>query len=184
MKKLLLSVLTLGLGLGLLSQPMITEAGAVAITAEESNLSQVEVNVNGDFIPMDVHPIQEGNRLFVPIRTLASLGLSYAWNPNTRITTVKNKNGDYLKIEVNSSTAYKNEKPVKMDAPAKNKDGRVLVPIRFVSESLGYHVQYESIRKIVFIASSDFTFDVNLLQQGRSAGSTKSCNITTRDSEF
>jgi hypothetical protein len=52
-----------------------------------------------------------------------------------------------------------------MDVPAKSKDGRVLVPIRFVTEALGYHVQYESIRNIVFITSEEYKPDRSLLEQ-------------------
>src|SRR5690606_3103165 len=46
-----------------------------------------------------------------------------------------------------------------------NKNGRILVPIRFVTESLGYKVQFESIRKFVFINSKDYSFDTKLLYQ-------------------
>lgn len=52
-----------------------------------------------------------------------------------------------------------------MDLPAQNKNGRILVPIRFVTESLGYHVQFESIRKFVFINLKDYSFDPKLLKQ-------------------
>ncbi|MCY9513769.1 copper amine oxidase N-terminal domain-containing protein [Paenibacillus apiarius] len=107
----------------------------------------------------------DNNRLFVPIRALASLGLSYSFNPTTKVTTVQNKDGDYLKISANSRTAYKNGKVIQMDIPAQNRNGRILVPIRFVSESLGYNVQFESIRKFVFVNSKDYSFDSKLLYQ-------------------
>ncbi|MBU5441508.1 copper amine oxidase N-terminal domain-containing protein [Paenibacillus sp. MSJ-34] len=165
MKKIMF-VLILTLSLGLLNDSPATAAlpdnpGKDA----KPDVRPIEVVVNGEFIKMDVPPLIDKNHLFVPIRALASLGLSYSFNPSTKITTVKNKDGDYLKISVNSKTAYKNEKPIQMDMPAQNQNGRVLVPIRFISESLGYDVQFESIRKFVFINSKDYSFDPNLLQQ-------------------
>ncbi len=56
------------------------------------------------------------------------------------MTTVQNKNGDYLKITANSHFASNN---VQMEVPAQNREGRILVPLRFVSESLGYDTYFE-----------------------------------------
>jgi hypothetical protein len=147
--------LILAYGLIFTSQPLISQAAS--IDPEERS---VEVNVNGKFISMDVHPIADNNRLFIPIRSLSSMGISYSWNPSSKIATVKNKNGEYLKITVGSKTAYKGDQAIEMDQAAKNIDGRVLVPIRFVSEALGYHVNYEAIRKIVFVNANDYKFEM------------------------
>lgn len=138
-------------------------ASPIAYTVNEPR--PIEIIANGKFIQLDVYPLMDKNRLSIPIRALASLGLSYSFNPSTKITTVQNKDGDYIKISINSTTAYKNENPIQMGIPAQNKNGRVLVPIRFISESLGYNVQFESFRKFVFINSKDYSFDPNLLNQ-------------------
>jgi hypothetical protein len=150
----------LALGLVFVSHPLISNAAQ-----GNDEKRPVEVNVNGNFISMDVHPIMDNAQLFLPIRSLSSLGLSYSWNPSTRITTVKNKNGEYLKITVGSSTAYKGNQPIKIDQAAINKDGRVLVPIRFVTETLGYNVQYDAIRRLVFVTSKDYNFDMKNIYQ-------------------
>jgi hypothetical protein len=152
--------LILACGLIFTSQPLISQAAS--IDPEERS---VVVNVNGKFISMDVHPIVDNNRLFIPIRSLSSMGISYSWNPSSKIATVKNKNGEYLKITVGSKTAYKGDQAIEMDQAAKSIDGRVLVPIRFVSEALGYHVNYEAIRKIVFVNANDYKFDIKMINQ-------------------
>lgn len=159
MKKII-SGLILALSLGLFNY-----SHASAGPLSEENVRPIEVVANGEFIKMDVHPLMDNNRLFVPIRALASLGLSYSFNPKTRVATVQNKDGDYLKISANSKIAYKNGKTIQMDTPAQNSNGRILVPIRFVSETLGYNVQFESIRKFVFVNSKDYSFDSKLLYQ-------------------
>lgn len=161
MKKII-SGLILTLSIGFLNY---SHAIAAPLVKSEEDVRPIEVVANGEFIKMDVHPLMDNNRLFVPIRALASLGLSYSFNPTTKVTTVQNKDGDYLKISENSRTAYKNEKVIQMDIPAQNRNGRILVPIRFVSESLGYNVQFESIRKFVFVNSKDYSFDSKLLYQ-------------------
>ncbi|SDS59555.1 Copper amine oxidase N-terminal domain-containing protein [Paenibacillaceae bacterium GAS479] len=163
MKKTVCGIL-LAIGWGLFLHPANTQAGFAPPTPA-SDLSQLEVNVNGEFIKQDVTPIVDQGRVFIPIRTLSSLGISYSWNSTSKITTVQNKNGDYLKVTVGSSEAYKNGKLIQLESPPQNIDGRVLVPMRFISESLGYQVNYEIIRKIVFVQSDDYQFDANLLNQ-------------------
>lgn len=79
--------------------------------------------------------------------------------------TLQNKNGEYLKITVGSKVAYKGGQKIQMDQAAKNQDGRVLVPIRFVSEALGYHVDYETLRKMVFVNSGSYIFDMKQITQ-------------------
>lgn len=125
----------------------------------------IELVVNGQFVSTDVKPLTDQGRLFVPIRALASLGLSYSFNVSTKTTTVQNKNGDYLKLTVNKNSAVKNGNVIAMEAPAQNKNGRILVPIRFISEHLGSSVYFESIRKFVFVNANDYTFNPDVLNQ-------------------
>ncbi|GAA3347968.1 copper amine oxidase N-terminal domain-containing protein [Deinococcus persicinus] len=125
----------------------------------------IEVVVNGEFIKLDIHPLMDRHHLFVPIRALASLGLSYSFNAKTKMTTVQNKNGDYLKITANSHSASNNGQDVQMEVPAQNREGRILVPLKFVSESLGYNIYFEPIRQFVFINAKDYSFDSSIWEQ-------------------
>ncbi|WP_222860714.1 copper amine oxidase N-terminal domain-containing protein [Paenibacillus antibioticophila] len=101
--------------------------------------------------------------LLIPIRTLTSLGLSNSWDANSRTVTIKNTSGDVLTITPESNIAYKNGKRIEMSVPAQSKHGRVLVPIRFVSESMGYQMHYETIRNIIFVISSEHTLNTDVL---------------------
>lgn len=78
------------------------------------------------------------------------------------MTTVQNKNGDYLKITANSHSSSNNGQ---MEVPAQNREGRILVPLRFVSESLGYDIYFEPIRQFVFINAKDYSLDSSILEQ-------------------
>jgi hypothetical protein len=40
--------------------------------------------------------------------------------------------------------AYKNNVSVELDVPAKAVNGRILVPVRFVSEALGAEVEWDT----------------------------------------
>ncbi|OZB92171.1 hypothetical protein CJP46_24855 [Paenibacillus sp. XY044] len=57
---------------------------AQAHAASDYNKRPVELIVNGNYISMEVHPTMDNNRLFIPIRSLASLGIHYSWNPSSK----------------------------------------------------------------------------------------------------
>ncbi|SDS18006.1 Copper amine oxidase N-terminal domain-containing protein [Paenibacillaceae bacterium GAS479] len=126
------------------------------VLAAAPPIKPIQIVANGEFIKIDIDPLSEQGHLFIPIRALASLGLSYSFNPASKMATVKNKNGDYIKLTESNKTALYNEKSIELSQPAQNKQGRFLVPIRLVSEILGYNVQYEEVRNFVFIDSKDF----------------------------
>ncbi|WP_334078244.1 copper amine oxidase N-terminal domain-containing protein [Paenibacillus sanfengchensis] len=148
-KKLSAIVLLFSLGLGLLGASPIN-------AAKTSNNNSYEINLDGAFIPLDVQPFVSHSSLLIPIRTLSPLGLSYSWNAASQTVTIKNPAGDVLTVTLNNKIASKNGKSIEMAVPAQSKNGRVLVPIRFVSESMGYEVQHESIRDIIFVRSPDY----------------------------
>lgn len=134
---------------------ILCAAQSTLVLAEIPPKKPTQIVANGEFIKVDVDPLLEQGHLFIPIRSLASLGLSYSFNSNSKVATVKNKNGDYIKLTENNKTALYNEKSIELNQPAQNKQGRFLVPIRFVSEILGYNVQFDEVRNFVFIYSNE-----------------------------
>ncbi|OWA34985.1 hypothetical protein B9G55_14705 [Saccharibacillus sp. O16] len=145
--------LLLALAIGL--EGLLGSANVYAARAE----SPYELNVNGSFVPMDVQPLETDSTLLIPIRTLSSLGLIYDWHASEKSLTVRHPSGDVLTISLNSPKATKNNQAVKLSVPAQSKNGRVMVPLRFISENLGDRVQYEPIRKMIFVNSADYQFD-------------------------
>ncbi|WLR52529.1 stalk domain-containing protein [Bacillus tianshenii] len=130
-----------------------------------NDTAYVEINVNGKFIQTDAKPYFKEQRLLIPIRSLSSMNLSYLWDNSSKTAIIQNKMGDLLVIKNNSQQAYKNNHKIEMDVATKLQNGRVFVPIRFVTEKLGYHVRYESIRNMVFITSEDYKFNKDALNQ-------------------
>lgn len=112
------------------------------------------------------------------------MDLSYLWNNSSKTAIIQNKEGDLLVIKKNSQQAYKNEQKIDMDVAAQVKDGRVFVPLRFVTETLGYHVYYESIREMVFIKSKDYTFNMEALNQDRDEEDKTPKSVQTYEQEM
>ncbi len=134
-----------------------------AIADAANPISVNAVNVNGKFIATDVSPIIEGGRVLVPIRTLASLGVTYQWDSKSQ-SAVITKGTDQIKLMANKKQAFKNNKAVQVDVTVQVSQGRILVPIRFVSENFSYKANYEKARSILFIQDGNYKVDQESLQ--------------------
>ncbi|MEK4731848.1 copper amine oxidase N-terminal domain-containing protein [Paenibacillus sp. FSL L8-0641] len=134
-----------------------------AIADAANPISVNAVNVNGKFIATDVSPIIKDGRVLVPIRTLASLGVTYHWDSKSQSAFIT-KGTDQIKLTANKKEAFKNNKAVQVDVPVQMTQGRILVPIRFVSENFGYKASYEKLRSILFIQDGNYKVDQESLQ--------------------
>ncbi|MDY8023915.1 copper amine oxidase N-terminal domain-containing protein [Paenibacillus polymyxa] len=134
-----------------------------AIADAANPISVNAVNVNGKFIATDVSPIIKDGRVLVPIRTLASLGVTYQWDSKSQSALIT-KGKDQIKLTANKKEAFKNNQAVQVDVPVQMTQGRILVPIRFVSENFGYKANYEKIRSILFIQDGNYKVDQESLQ--------------------
>lgn len=111
----------------------------------------IRVKVNGTVVKFDVQPFVESGRTLVPIRGIAeALKFKVDWDSNSATATLS-KGSSTVKIKMLSDTAVVNGKEVKMDVTARIKDGRTIVPLRFVSESLDCTVDWFATNKIAAI---------------------------------
>ncbi len=168
MQKLLLTLVTLGLIVTLVcSHSNRTEAASTAM------FRPILINVNGKFIQTGTTPEEVDHRVLIPIRSLSTLGLTYVWDGTTQTVTISNASQNKVKVTLNSTIAYKDDKPITLDVPAQMKQERVYLPIRFVTEAFDSNVQFEAIRKIVFVTSKSFSVSTELaskdLQKARQA---------------
>ncbi len=113
---------------------------------DETKDLSVYVNGNRVLFP-DTQPyVDENNRTLIPVRFVTEqLGAAVSWDGPTNTATIE-KNGTKVDITIGSRTlkVTKNGRAsaVEMDTAAVNKDGRTMVPIRFVVEALGGFVDY------------------------------------------
>ncbi len=97
-------------------------------------------------------PFISNGRTLVPVRVIAeSFGSKVGWDDPTDTVTITGKT-TVIKLVIGSSTATVNGKNVKLDVPADIYNSRTFVPIRFVSEALGYNVSYVDMTKNVIIS--------------------------------
>lgn len=112
--------------------------------------------VNGAREPLDMAPMLDGARVFVPIRHATEpFGAVLAWDQERMKATLA-RNGHTVELTVGNPMALVDRAPVPIDpqnaqvAP-QLLAGRVLVPIRFVSEALGLDVEWVGRERRVLI---------------------------------
>jgi len=105
----------------------------------------------GDQVP---YSDEVTGRIMIPLRSTAQLlGASVDWD-NSKNTAIIKKDGTTILMQVGSNTPIVNGKPTTMDAPAEICNSRVMVPLRFVSETMGCNVQWDSANQIANIYSN------------------------------
>ncbi|MEW6698175.1 MAG: alkaline phosphatase [Bacillota bacterium] len=96
-------------------------------------VNKTGTTVNGETRTLDVAPALINNRTMVPLRFVGeSMGAKVEWSDKTRTVLIK-LDGKELKLPLGQTAAG-------LDTPPTLLKGRVLVPIRYVSESLGANV--------------------------------------------
>jgi len=114
----------------------------------------VRVIVNGSSVAFDQPPIVTVGRVLIPLRgVFEQLGAFVQWNPANN-TILATRAGTEVQLTIGSRIAFVNGSQVTLDVPAMVGAGRTLVPLRFVSEAMGAHVQWESVSRTVYVTSS------------------------------
>ena len=91
--------------------------------------------------------IDDNDRTQIPIRAVAELlNCTVEWNDETKTAVITNKNGDTVKITIDSSVLTKNDASVQMDTAAIIRDDRTYIPVRFVAEAMGLTVVYQEVK--------------------------------------
>lgn len=100
------------------------------------------VSINQQQLNFDVPPVVKRGRTLVPLRAIfEQLGASVKWDAKTK-TIQAVKDSTTIILKVGSNTALINGQEISLDVPPEISKGRTLVPIRFVSESLGAEVSW------------------------------------------
>jgi len=112
--------------------------------------NSVKVTYNGDALTCDVEPYIENSRTLIPVRMAEQLGYKVEWKGETREVTLEKK-GKSILLKIDSNIAEVDGDEVEMDVPAKIKENRTFVPVRFVSENFGYFVDWDGETRTVVI---------------------------------
>jgi Copper amine oxidase N-terminal domain len=113
----------------------------------------VHVFVDGQPVAFDVPPQIDNGRVLVPLRgVFERLGATVDWNEQTQ-TVFARRGPTSVQLQIGSPQALVNGQPVPIDVPAMVVADRTMVPLRFVSQTLGSTVDWNAGSSTVMIAS-------------------------------
>ncbi len=114
----------------------------------------IQVYIDGKAVNFDVPPTVIQERVLVPLRGIFErLGATVDYDVRTQhIVAVRGP--QTVELTLGSRQARVNDTAKLLDVPAFTIAGRTLVPLRFISESLGANVQWVEASRIILIGSS------------------------------
>ncbi len=144
----------------------VTNAGSVAI-AKVITPAPGEVTSTAEFViggstyvvdgvekTMDVAPYIKDGRTFLPVRYVAAaIGVSESnilWDAGTRAVTVF-KGDRIVQMTIGSKILVVNGMSITMDTAPEIKDGRTMLPIRWVAQALGITVDWDAETRTVTV---------------------------------
>lgn len=122
----------------------------VHVKAQDTNNNVLDEAVRIDYAPKPEAIVLRGNQvrrhgdvLFVQARQLEELGARFVWRSSARTATFSLGKAK-VEISIGSMIARVNGAPVALPAAAFVVDGRTYIPMRFVSETLGWKVHWSA----------------------------------------
>jgi hypothetical protein len=125
-----------------------------AMGATLASAQTVRVTVDGDPVNFSgTTPRIMGSRVMVPLRgVFEQMGANVEWDSSSR--TVSAVDGDTdVELKIGDRRAIVDGKVVMLDVPAMLVGGRTMVPLRFLSESLGANVEWNEPQRLVMITT-------------------------------
>lgn len=143
---------------------LLTLIPIASFAANGNQTQDIKVYVNDTPVQFDVPPVFIQNRTMVPIRAVfEAMGADVQWDNTTRTATIT-KDLNRVQIQLDNRRALVNGSTVWMDVAATGINGRILVPVRFISENLGLKVDWVNETKTVFISDSSEAVNIGNLQ--------------------
>lgn len=122
-----------------------------SLSPSTSQLSPIQVYINGNLINCDTNPILVNGRALVPLRAiLEPLGTTVSWD-NRSQTVTASKSATTITLTIGSLTPTINGQVKSLDVPAQIVNGRILAPLRFLGEALGGKATWDGDNRVINI---------------------------------
>jgi hypothetical protein len=127
-----------------------------------ASAQEVRTELDGRPLNFDQPAMMQQGRVMVPLRGIfESLGADVLYDAARR--SIKATKGDrVIELALGSRSASINGQSAYLDVPANSIGGRVMVPLRFVSEALGADVKWSAASRTVSLTSTDDGTDVGM----------------------
>lgn len=130
-----------------------TGSGDKAYVSTVTSNNEISILLDSKKMNFTQSPVIENGTTLVPMRAIfETMGASVDWDNETK-TVTSVKDNTTIKLTLDSTSAIVNDKEISLAVPAKLINGNTMVPLRFVSESLGAEVKWDGESKTVTINS-------------------------------
>ncbi|MBP3359838.1 MAG: aldo/keto reductase [Clostridia bacterium] len=147
----------------ILTFSLLCMTGCKAETVSDDFLLTMQINnpimtVNGIEKEIDegrgTTPIIINNRTLVPIRAIIEeMGGYVSWEQNTQKISLS-LSDKTIALTIDSTTAYVNNEAKILDTSPAIINERTMLPIRFISENLGYSVDWDGAQQLIIISKN------------------------------
>ena len=137
-------------------------AGALSMAYADNTKIRLKIDeptmtVNGEEVNIDENgtvPVISNGRTLVPIRAVVeAMGGNVGWNSETS-TALLDCDNNHIELTIGSKTAVLNGESKELDTEPVIINTRTMLPLRFVSESFGYDVEWNNEDKSITISGS------------------------------
>ncbi len=116
---------------------------------------EIRVYVDNQLLQLEDRPVIQDGRTLAPMRALfESLGASVDWEADTR-TAIGKRGNITVRIPIDSTRPTINGRIENIQVAAQIIDNRTYIPLRFVGEAFGDHVQWDGAARSINITKTD-----------------------------
>ena len=111
----------------------------------------IDLIINGDYIYPPVRPVLQNQTTLVPLRIISeSLDAKVTWDGETRTILIE-KEGGRIGLAIDQTTILVNGEVGEISVAPQIMNGTTMVPIRFISETLGAQVDWNGELELISI---------------------------------
>lgn len=164
----------------------------VIIGNKDFKVKEAGVLINEESLKTEFSPYIKEGRTFVPIREITEkLGADVKWNAEDKSIKIT-LNGDVINMQIDNSNVTVNEKNIDLDgaqAPQlalynkPRKETKTMVPLRFISETFGYNVDWnnDKVRAEISTVSAKSIFEDNKTKKESKNKKTSNKNTASKE---
>lgn len=119
--------------------------------------SDIRVIIDGKQVAFDVKPQAINGRIMVPMSSIfRELGLTVNWDSTTKTAQGTNEDMSII-FTIGSNKALVNGQEQILDAPARAINNKTMIPLRFLSENMGYNIVWIQSSNLILMSKSTIT---------------------------
>lgn len=124
------------------------------VFANNAAANEIKLRVDGNLLEnLSASPVILNDYTMVPARDVfEELGAHVTWNPTMQLVYIV-FGEDHVLLQIGSTVAHLNDRPIVMDVAPAIIEGRTMIPVRFAAENLGFAVGWNPDTRVVSIDS-------------------------------